>query len=324
MLDLERLKKIKMGHPPWGQIVLANTALFLSYRLPRKTRIDLEGLENLPTDRRVFLVMNHTDKYNYWPLQYALYRQGFGFTATWVKGKNYEAPALGWFMDTMSNIPLPSRGYVLTTEFRKQTGRVPDEGEYRALRALLNDGALPEDAPAGARAFLEAKGGPERFVASFTELFGQMIDEVTRITGRALRGGYHILVFPQGTRSVRLSRGHTGMAMMSQALGADIVPVGCNGSDHVYPGDSPWAGSKGGHITYRIGKPLLIDGPELGPHRVTERFTPLTDAAAEAHGPAFRAITDIVMDKINALVDPRYQFAEDQESDGVQGINRFV
>lgn len=36
-----------------------------------------------------------------------------------VKGKYYENPFIAAFMDSMNNIPLPSRGYVITTRFRE-------------------------------------------------------------------------------------------------------------------------------------------------------------------------------------------------------------
>ena len=158
MLDLNRLRRIHPRQPPWGQMAIANLAMPLDYRWPTRTRIDLEGLERLPRDRRVFLAMNHTDRYNYWPLQYALYRNGRGFAATWVKGKYYENELLGWFMDQTTNIPLPSRGYVLTTEFRRVMKRAPDEGEYRTLRDAL-DGAL-EVQPAGdVGTYLASHGG---------------------------------------------------------------------------------------------------------------------------------------------------------------------
>lgn len=321
MLDLDRLRRIHPRQPPWGQMLIANLGMTWDYRLPRRTRIDVEGLENLPRDRRVFLAMNHTDRYNYWPLQYVLYRRGHGFTATWVKGKYYENDLLGWFMDQTTNIPLPSRGYVLTTEFRKAAGRAPTDDEYRVLRDVANR-AEASELPEAVSAFVGAHGGVEGFASWFNALFDTMSVEVMRITREALANDYHVLVFPQGTRSKRLSRGHTGLVQAAQYLGVDIVPIGCNGCDRVYPGSSPFA--KGGHVVYRVGKPLRIDGPELGPCRVTEPFAPLSDHASAAHEAKFRAATDIVMNAIDGLLDEEYRFGDGQASDGVQGVSRFV
>lgn len=89
MLDLDRLKRVKLSSVPRGQQVMANLVLGPDYQFPRRTQIILEGTDKLPGHPVVF-AMNHTDRYNYWPFQYKLYRAGLGFTATWVKGKYYE------------------------------------------------------------------------------------------------------------------------------------------------------------------------------------------------------------------------------------------
>jgi 1-acyl-sn-glycerol-3-phosphate acyltransferase len=316
MIDLARLERVRLRPTPWGQLAMAQL-LRLDYAFPKRTDIVLEGAENLEPGCSYILAMNHTDRYNYWPFQYALYRQRLGYTATWVKGKYYENRMLGAFMDSMNNIPLPSRGYVITTRFRQTVGRAPSSEEYRALRDLA-DGAAPEESAA----LRDALGDVKSFLRDFANVFDRMIERVMALNRQALELGQHILVFPQGTRSTRLSRGHIGVAQVAQHLGVDMVPVGCNGSDQVYPGNSPFAG--GGRIVYRIGRPLGIDGPELGPHRVSEAFHPFTLEAAAAHRGAFQAMTDVVMDHINALLDPPYRYSEDHSSDGVDGIDRFV
>jgi 1-acyl-sn-glycerol-3-phosphate acyltransferase len=320
MLDLARLKKLRINRNPWGQKTMANVVLGPDYRLPRRTVIDIEGLENLP-DRPVIFAMNHTDMYNYWPFQYALYRQHGRFTCAWVKGKYYSHKAMAWFMGWCDNIPLPSRGYVLTTEFTRDMKRGLEEREYRALRTLI-DGDYDISLPSGAAVFVEGRGGVEAFINAFEVLWVQMVDEVVRLNREAIAFGHSPLVFPQGTRSKRLCKGHVGLAQISQLLGIDIVPVGCNGSDKVYPGNSPF--SIGGRIVYRVGKPLELSGPELGPHRICAPFSPFTREAMAAHGPAFEAITEIMMDRINELLDPEYQYSADRASDGVQGVNRFA
>ena len=290
--------------------------LRLDYAFPRRTQIVLEGAGHLERGRSYVLAMNHTDRYNYWPFQYQLYREKLGYTATWVKGKYYENRFIGAFMDAMNNIPLPSRGYVITTEFRRVAGRTPTDEEYRALRDLA-DGTR-RDAPA---ALEGAVGDVDAFLREFASLFERMIEQVMRLNRMALDFGQHLLVFPQGTRSIRLSRGHIGVAQVAQHLGVDVVPVGCNGSDRVYPGNSPFA--SGGRVVYRIGRPLRLDGPELSSFRVTEPFHPFT-LEAEVHRERFQAMTDTVMDHINELLDEPYQYSPDRGSDGVSGIARFV
>lgn len=328
MLDLARLERIRLHERPLAQRLIGQLLLRQDYRFPRPTRIELVGVENIPRDVGVFFAMNHTDRYNYWPFQYQMYRRGgLRFTATWVKGKYYENRVIGAFMDATNNIPLPSRGYVITTEFRKEFGHVPTKDEYRVLRDLV-DGRVDVDEAAergGDRvARLLLRGGTRGdFARRFDALFAQMMAQVTRLTREALdRHRLNVLVFPQGTRSKRLPKGHTGLVQMAQHLGRTIVPVGCNGSDQAYPGSSPL--SKGGHLVYRIGQPLAIDGPELLPHRVKEPFIPFSSEATEAHGDSFRAATDIVMDRINDLLDPEYQYSSEKASDGVEEMSRFV
>ncbi|MDB4433224.1 1-acyl-sn-glycerol-3-phosphate acyltransferase [bacterium] len=315
VLDLARLERLNLRRTPWGQLFMAQL-LRLDYAFPRRTQIVLEGAENIEVGRSYILAMNHTDRYNYWPFQYGLYKRRLGYTATWVKGKYYENSLVGAFMDSMNNIPLPSRGYVITTRFRSAAGRAPSAEEYRVLRDLAD--GIATDASA---TLLEAIGDIEVFLSDFADVFDRMIEQVMRLNRQALELGQHLLVFPQGTRSIRLSRGHIGVAQVAQHLGVDVVPVGCNGSDRVYPGNSPFA--KGGRIVYRIGKPLRLDGPELRDHRVTEPFRPFTLKAA-AHRDAFQAMTDVVMDHIDPLLDPEYRYSGDQSSDGVSGMSRFV
>jgi 1-acyl-sn-glycerol-3-phosphate acyltransferase len=322
MLTLERLKRIKLATIPRGQLALANLVLRFDYRLPRRTKIELVGTENLP-DHPVIFAMNHTDRYNYWPFQYQLYRDGHGFTATWVKGKYYENAAIGAFMDSCNNIPLPSRGYVIATEFRAALGRVPTNAEYRLLRDIVDrqrtlDAPLPGDTSADLRTFLRTGD----FLGRFDRLFGAMMDEVLRLCRSAIEEqDVHLLVFPQGTRSKRLTRGHTGVAQVAQHLGATIIPVGCNGSDRVYPGNSPLA--RGGRIVYRMGAPLTPDGPELAPHRVPAAARPFSHEATAQHGEAYQAITDIVMDRINDLLDPEYQRQEGVDAE-TASVSRFI
>ena len=281
---LERLRRTELSTRPLGQVLVANLALSIDYAFPRKTEIVVEGWENLPQDRGVFLAMNHTDRYNYWPFQYRNYRMGGRFTATWVKGKYFEHPAMAWFLSSTNNIPLPSRGYLVELRLREDLGRAPTSEEYRALRDQVDAGEAPE---------IEAD-------------FQEMMGEVARLNRSALEDkGLHLLVFPEGTRSRRMGRGHTGLAQFAQHLGAAIVPIGCSGSDLCYPGNSPF--SKGGRIVYRVGEPLEIDGPELGPHRVAEDFVPLTLDASRRFAQPFQAVTDVVMERIAELLDPEHR-----------------
>jgi 1-acyl-sn-glycerol-3-phosphate acyltransferase len=330
MLDLERLEKIKLHRRPVGQILIGNLVLWPDYNFPtRRTEIVLEGIENLPRQGGAFLAMNHTDRFNYFPLQYRMYRLGLPFTATWVKGKYYENNAIGAALDLTNNIPLPSRGYVITTEFRKATGRPPDEKEYRVLRDLV-DGKRAAEEPLDADAGSELKellhgttGSAKQFLEHFDRLFDRMIRRVVELNRRAIRDlQLDVLVFPEGTRSRRLGRGHNGLAQISQHLAADVIPIGCSGSDQLYPGSKPF--SRGGRVVYRIGKPLSVHGPELAPYRVEDDALPFTSEASRRHVERYDGITRVVMSHINDLLDPEYQYSGDEPLQRAGGVDRFV
>jgi len=326
MLTLPRLKQIRLRTRPIGQILVANLVLSLDYRFPRKTVIELEGLENLPQDRSVFIAMNHTDKYNYWPFQYRMHQLGLRYTATWVKGKYYSHPITARFLDNMNNIPMPSRGYLMVVRFRTMMGREPVGDEYRALRDL-SEGTIDEAEArrqSGLDAYLDREG-TEDYGALLEERFLEYVDEVVRIHRDAQASqAIHFLVFPQGTRSVRLSSGRTGMMHMAQRLGLDIAPVGCSGCDLLYPGDNPL--SRGGRVVYRIGELLRLDGPELAPYRIEEDFMPFSRDANLRHAEALQSATDVVMGRINSLVEPKYQSGPDAllSAEARNNVRRFV
>ena len=324
MIDEERLNKIHLHPIPYFQKVVGTLMLMPNYNFPlRKTKIVLENADNIPREGGAIFVMNHTDRYNYWPFQYQLWREKRGYTATWVKGKYYENPYLAWFMDAANNIPLPSKGYVLTKDFQGRMERTPAPEEYKAIKGYVDGKLSVEEAgQQGGTAVATFLQGPwkegDTYAEDLEARFIRMMQRVVAITKEGLAKGLNLLIFPQGTRSKRLTRGHTGAAQMILHTEHPVIPVGCNGSDHAYPGNSPL--SSGGRIVYRIGKPLTVDDA-LQPFRIDEPFVPFTDSAAK-HQETFRKLTDYLMDRINELLDPEYQYGE--EDSGKKGADRFL
>ena len=51
---------------------------------------------------------------------------------------------------------------------------------------------------------------------------------------------------------------------------------------------------------------------------------PLTKEAEEGYGEQYHAMVDIVMDRINELVDPQYQRSDGNNDEGEKGTDRFV
>lgn len=335
MLTLDVMREIKLTPVPVVQKAVS-WILRANYRFPAtRTPITVEHWENLPTDGRpVYLAMNHTDRYNYWPFQVQLAKKKDIFTATWVKGKYYNHPVTQRFMVATNNIPTPSRGYVLTADAASLIG--PPEGElYRILRDAIegasSDAELFEkcadtkyvehvDKLLGTpRDMLGLNFDPSRheYVECQREVFRMMMDEFINLNQQAFDVGLRVLVFPEGTRSVTLGDGKPGLAQMALRTGATIVPVGCNGSNLAYPSNNPF--SSGGKITYRIGEPLTPED-ELAAYRIDEEFRPFTDEANE-YSDKFEAVTDLVMERIAGLLDPEYLAGDTNE---VQGANRFL
>lgn len=331
MLDLRRMDRIHLSARPRAQRLVALGVLAPNYGLAG-VDIQFEGFERVP-DEPVIFAMNHTDRYNYWPFQYHLWRTHGRFTATWVKGKYYENPFVGLFMEMTNNLPTVSRGYVITKDFLAALGRRPDADEYATLRARVDAAArgeaLPEGGAAVPRALLtvprDILGRPfdptrERWEDAIVAVWARMMRRFVALHEEAFALGLDLLVFPQGTRSVRLSKGHIGVAEVALRYGKTVVPVGCNGSDHVYPGSSPFA--RPGRIVYRFGEPL---GPEdAAPFVPDAPFTPFDPQDEATHRERFQGFVDLIMERIDGLLDEPYRFSGDQESGGVRGSHRFV
>lgn len=331
MLDLARLERIRLSARPRFQRVVAYALLTPNYELPPRVTIELEGADRVP-DEPVVFAMNHTDRYNYWPFQYVWWRRRGRFTATWVKGKYYENALVGKFMELTNNIPTVSRGYLITKDFLTTLRRRPSDAEYQALRALVDAAARGEERepdPMVPRALLETPRdilgrrfdpSRERYAFAMDALFRRMMRRFVELNEEASRLGLDLLIFPQGTRSKRLSRGHIGLSQIAMHLDRPVVPVGCSGSDRLYPGGSPIA--KPGRVVYRIGEPMRAkDAPAWVARGSFEPFTP---EAELAHRDAFQAYVDEVMARIDGLVDEEYRFSPDGESEGVAGSHRFV
>lgn len=337
MLTLDVLDRIQLSPRPTGQIAVG-WALRASHRNPlAPTKVTVEGLDRIPSTGRVYLAMNHTDRYNYFPFQVQLWKERNEFTATWVKGKYFNNPWLQKFMESTSNIPAPSKGYIITADAVEVLGRPPSDDLYRIMRDALDDGhsfdeAMEHATEAGVQAELERLNQSPRDILGYrfdpasedvlqaiSNLFAKMMDRFVSLNHQAFDIGLKVLVFPEGTRSQRLSVGRPGMAQMAVRTGATIIPIGSNNSDLVYPGDSPWP--QGGHITYRVGEPLTPDG-ELAPFQIDEPFQPFT-REAERFSETFQAVTDLVMARIEPLLDDRHLPEEDVET-VVSGAKRFV
>jgi 1-acyl-sn-glycerol-3-phosphate acyltransferase len=333
MLDLARLERLKLHRRPLSQR-LVGRLLQVNYRWLPGIELELEHAERIP-ETPVIYAMNHTDRYNYWPFQFQVWQQLDRFTATWVKGKYYESRFIGRFMESMAQLPTVSRGYLITRDFLSVMNRTPTDQEYATLRAAVDAQAIGEkvelpDPPEIPEMLLRKARNPfgvayDPSEATWPEyicaLFRAMMVRFVELNERAIAIGLDLLIFPQGTRSKRLLPGHIGISQIALHLKVPIVPVGCNGSDVVYPGASPFA--RRGHIVYRMGEPISYE--ELAPFHIDEPFAPFSAVAERDHAARFHGVADLVTERIDALLDPQYRLDAAASVEAAEkGIHRFV
>lgn len=84
-----------------------------------------------------------------------------------------------------------------------------------------------------------------------------MGDGIPRIA-RFLREGWHVILFPEGTRSRTGSMGRfrMGFAHLAESTGAQVLPVWISGTDSVMPVGSPRL--RHGAVSVRAGQPTRI------------------------------------------------------------------
>jgi 1-acyl-sn-glycerol-3-phosphate acyltransferase len=304
MIDLEHLNSIRLFSSPLGQRIMANFFLGPNYRLFQHVDIRLENIERIPRDETVIFAMNHTDRYNYWPFQYELWRLNYPFTTVWAKGKYYRSKLVGKFLDACNVIPVPSMGYLVEEYFKQSFGRKIGKEEYRVIKDWI-DGKIDE-AVSLTKLKAETTGLFNRSYIEYLKEYHQtLMEKVAELSTRALKEwGLGLIIFPEGTRSVRLGEGRIGIAQIALYSGKKIYPVGCNNSDRVYTGHLPFA--KTGAITYRIGEPLSVDD-RLKEFRITEPFKLFSRESQQKFRAQFEGVTKIVMDSINSLLDERHR-----------------
>ncbi len=338
MLDLSRLQRIRLMRRPVGQIAFGYGVLAPNYGKLPGVDIEVQGMDKIPNEPVIF-AMNHTDRFNYWPFMYVLWRKKGRYMTVWVKGKYYETTVVGMFMELTSNIPTVSRGYIISKDFALVMGRRPTEQEYATLRSRVDAAADPAPDPALDEERIEPSQIPaelfetprdilgvpfdparQSYEQAINSTFAAMMREFVKLNERSFELGLDLLVFPQGTRSIRLPRGHIGMMEVALRYKKTIVPVGCNGSDLVYPGSFPIA--KKGKVVYRVGDPIRYD--DLSEFHIDEPYAPFSAEAEHAYKDQFQGSIDLVMERINDLLDPEYQFSDDLQSTGVRGTSRFM
>ena len=304
MIDEKYLDNIRLSSTPIGQKIIGTLVLIPNYRLFQNVDIRFENRERIPRDETVIVAMNHTDRYNYWPFQYQLWKWQYPYTTVWAKGKYYRNRLVGKMLDISNVIPVPSMGYLVEEFYRRRFGRKIGKEEYRAIKDWIDGKA--DEAASLARLGKETKTLFQKgFIEHLKDYHQLLMEKVAELSTKAIREwGLNLIIFPEGTRSLRLGTGRTGIAQIALYSGKKIVPVGCNNSDRLYTGHSPFA--KSGAVTYRIGEPLSLDG-RLKEFRITEPFKLFSRESQEKYRTQFEGVTKVVMDSINELLDERHR-----------------
>ena len=318
MVNIKFLDKINLVTAPWGQKFMAHAVLGPNYHLFARVEIKMENIENIPKGETVIFAMNHTDRFNYWPFQYKLWStKEYPFTTVWVKATYFNNKILGQFLKLCNTFPVPSKGYIIRELFKKTCRRTTTRDEYRMIKDLLdNKISLPDvlqSATQEVRDLLSAnRGRMSNAGASFLQYiennYYTMMQKVAQISlGALFEKKLSIIIFPEGTRSVTLSEGRSGIAQLALHSEKAVIPVGCNGSETVYPGSSPIARS--GTITYRIGKPMTVHD-DFKAFRIKDSFELFSKESQQKYKKAFDAATEAIMRNIALLLDDRYRVIE--------------
>ncbi len=305
---------------PYGQLFIGEAFLLPTYFLSR-LNIIAEGIENLP-DRPVIFAMNHTDRYNYWPFQFYLWKNRkklnikHPYTATWVKGKYYESKGIAKFMKWTGNIPVPSIGYLIAKDFSDMFSKEKklQEEDFKLLKSYVEGKITENDLKkcSDERVIKLIETPHDNFDPSkhsykeyINNLFFDLMKRVRELNMDAVYNkGLNLIIFPEGTRSKKLIKGKPGIAQVALSLKVPVVPVGCNGSDKAYSGNLPFP-KRNKTIIYRIGKPILLH--ELSQDfNIPDDFVPFTPQSKKLNT-VFEKATNIIMERISELLDEEYK-----------------
>jgi 1-acyl-sn-glycerol-3-phosphate acyltransferase len=307
MIDIDYLKNIRLVPSPIGQKIVANLFLLPNYQLFAKVDIQVENHERIPRGENVIFAMNHTDRFNYWPFQYKLFKlREYPFTTVWVKAKYYKNAFLAKGLNFCNLIPVPSMGYFIEEFYRKRFNRKMDKGLYRTVKDMI-DGRIAEMGTGQPeRAAIEAlQAMGDHFGDFIRGYYEASMDKVAELSREALfEKNLNVIIFPEGTRSVKLAEGRTGLAQLALHTEKRIVPVACNNSEEVYTGSFPFA--KSGRITYRVGEPLSVND-HLKAYRIKEPFRLFSRESQQLYREQFEGVTQIVMAGIEEMLDDKYR-----------------
>jgi 1-acyl-sn-glycerol-3-phosphate acyltransferase len=291
-----------------------------SFRLVR------EGFSIDKFDRPVIVVTNHTNYYDWLPTRFCLYDALGVQLSSWIKPRPFNSGyPVQVFLSKTGNIPLASRGYILVADYNELFGEPPDAETYRALRDHIDTGEdLPDDPK-----FQKILNTPRRMLGwsfdprmlpyreALQRTFAEMMDASLRLARRASRANQFMHVYPEGIISSRLIPGKIGTMQLALELGADILPIGVSGAREAFVnGPRPEPNTT---VHVRVGEPWRVPR-----HEYPSDFRAFGASIPDDIREQLQTHTDEYMEKLNDLLEPEYRWMPDGQSDGWQGIDRFI
>ena len=293
------------------------------FGLQRSLKLELEGMEHIP-DQPCIVATNHTHNYDFLPLRYLFYKRRKAMLSTWIKARAWQNPIMIKYLSYTGNVPLASRGYVISGDFKQLFGRKPSDHEYRALRNHIDEGnPLPtgevfDQIQNQARSILGEVYSPSQsnYREAIDSCFRQFMESSLVVAERAVQSGLHQHINPQGTRSSRLTDGRPGVIHAAARLKLPILPVSILGMREALPNEG--LKSAGGTIVVKCAEPYLpnLDG-------LSDTYEPFF-VSQESDQTIIQHALDKLMFKINELCDDHYCMQDGYVSDGKQGVSRFL
>lgn len=319
--DLAAMDAVDPVPPGWANVI--TLGIFDALLALRRTRIVVEGLEHLPTSP-CWLAQNHTHKFDFLPLYWALWRLGGRANAsTWTKSRAWSDPTMAWFLKGTGNVPLASKGWLIAADWASVHGERPPEAAYRALREHLEGrGSWPEGPGFAAllrpRSLHGAAFDPARCAwrEAILGAWRRAAAISLRLGRRSVAAGVHQHLYPQGAISSRLTAGRVGGVQVASALGLPTLPVAVSGVRGAFLPESPLPRG-GGVVHVRFG---ALMPPQPPP---TPDFMPLDVEHEARHRALLVERTAAVMERLDALCGPECCATPTGVYDGKEGVARF-
>jgi hypothetical protein len=184
--------------------------------------------------------------------------------------------------------------------YKTKFGKRLDKKDYRLIKDVIDGKISLEEAYKRnpipeVRFMLQFNGDISAYQENMRIKFGEISNDAL------CNKGLHSITFPEGTRSERLKEGKTGVAQLALYTGKEAFAVACNGSDRIYPGNSPVP--KKGRIVYRFKKVTLEE------FKIEEDFILFSRESQEKFKANFEGATRVIMAGINEGLDPKYRNA---------------